>query len=77
MTAGELRKKLARVPDAMEIVVRVPADEEMNGNCFALAGVSIGNDHVTGEDFIAFDCDQECDLSGTGFLPVASDKVGP
>ena len=75
MTIGQLKKRIHGQPDELEIVVRIPADEEMNGNCFALAGVSVGNDHVTEEDFVAFDCDQECDLSGTGFLP--SRKVTP
>lgn len=69
MTLGELRKRLALVPDGYEIVVRILPDEEPNGNCFALGSAVVDYDHVTDEEFVAFDCNQDCDLSATGFLP--------
>jgi len=69
VTIGQLRKQLRGVPDGLTIVVRIPADEEPNGNCFDLGAVSVADDHVTGEDFAAFDCNQDGELSGAGFLP--------
>jgi hypothetical protein len=69
VTVGDLRKRLRGVPDGLPIVVRIPTDEELNGNCLDLAGVTIEDDHVTEQDFVAFDCNQDGDLSATGFLP--------
>jgi len=69
VTIGQLREQIRGVPDGLPIVVRIPAGEELNGNCFDLGAVSVADDHVTGEDFAAFDCDQDGDLTATGFLP--------
>lgn len=74
MTVGELKKRLRAVPDGLPIVVRIPAGDELNGNCFDLGGVTVQDDHVTGEDFVGFDCNQDGDLSGTGFLPAAGES---
>jgi len=58
VTIGQLRKQLRGIPDELAIVVRIPADEELNGNCFDIGAVSIEDNHATGEDFVAFDCNQ-------------------
>lgn len=68
MTIGQLKKRIHALPDGLPIVVRIPTDRDPNGNCFDLGAVSVEGDHVTDEDFAAFDCNQDGDLSGTGFL---------
>ena len=68
MTVGELKEQLRAIPDGLPIVVRIPADEDPNGNCFDLGSVSVADDHVTEEDFVAFDCNQDGDLSAKGWL---------
>jgi hypothetical protein len=69
MTIGQLKKRIYGLPDGLAIVVRIPAGDELNGNCFDLGSVSVETDHVTDEDFAGFDCNQDGDLSATGFLP--------
>ena len=68
MTVGELKRRIYALPDGLPIVVRIPVTDP-NGNCFDLGSISVADDHVTGEDFAAFDCNQDGDLSATGFLP--------
>lgn len=60
MTIGELKKLIAPLSNSLEITVRCAWESSTpDGNCFHLTGVTVQDDHVTEEDFAAFDCDQE------------------
>lgn len=59
MTVIELRQALDKLPGHLDITVRCSWEgDEPNGNCFTICGVGVEDDHSTGEDFVALDCDQ-------------------